>query len=439
MKFFKSWTSVSLTASIAIGLPVGIALGFLLPSDSLGGQFVALIGTAFTGSLKSLAPVLVLFLVMSAVARAKSASNLKSVILLYLISTFTAACVAVIACYLFPIGLNLSGATAAENQTPISFGDMLSTLVTNLIYEPIGSLSNGNYLGILLWSVIMGFALHKASDSTKQLIHDFASALTLVVRWIVYFSPLGVMGIVYTSTSENGAQIFIDYGELILLLVLCMLFVAFVTNPLIVHIYTRKNPYPLVLRCIKESSLTAFFTGSSAANLPVNLALCEKLGLNQVKYSVCITLGATINMAGAAVTISVMSLQAAFTLGISVDVPTAILLCVLATIGACGASGVPGGSMLLVPVACGLFSIDTSTIELVLAIGAIISVIQDAFETALNSSSDVLFAAAAEYRDWTRAGREFKMGEDNVPLEVYAKEMLENPTDETVTLLASKE
>ena len=421
MKLLNKWNSLSPVASIAIGLPIGVVLGIFVPEETLVGDLVKLLGILFTSSLKAIAPVLVFFLVISAVSHAKASSNLKAVILLYLISTFTAACVAAVGCHLFPIDLVLASSAENDYQAPTRIGEVLTALATELVYNPISSLSSGNYLGILLWSILLGFALHKAPESTKQPIRDFARALAMVVRWIICFAPLGVMGIAYSSTVGSGPQIFIDYGMLILLLVGCMLFVAFVTNPLIVLVCTRKNPYPLVFRCLKDSAVTAFFTSSSATNLPVNLSLCEELGLDPVKYSVSVTLGAAVNKAGAAVTITVMALQAAYTLGVAVDLPAMILLCIFATIGAAGTSGVPGGSLLLIPMACGLFSIEAATAEMVVGIGAIIGVVQDACETALNSSSDVLLTASAEYREWKKAGREFKMGADNITLEEYAQ------------------
>ena len=306
---------------------------------------------------------------------------------------------------------------------------MLITLLTNVVSNPVASLVNANYLGILVLSALIGIALRSATITTKTVFADISKAITKIVRWIINFAPFGILGLVYDAVATNGIEIFAEYGQLIALLVCCMLFIALVTNPIIVFALTRKNPYPLVLRCLKDSGITAFFTRSSAANIPVNMELCERLGLDRNLYSVSIPLGATINMAGAAVTITVMAMQAAFTMGITVDIPTAVILSVLAAVSACGASGVPGGSLLLIPLACSLFGISPDVAMQVVAIGFIIGVIQDSCETALNSSSDALFTATAEYAMWAKEGRSFKMGADAAPQPVA--ELIEEPAPET--------
>ena len=414
---FEKWNSISLIKRILVGLVIGAILGLVLPSDgSLLPAFITLLGSLFVGALKAIAPILVFFLVISALANAKGAGNMKTIILLYLVSTFIAALVAVITCFIFPMELTLQGVEAAQQSSPQGVGEVLSTLLLNVVANPVASLVNANYIGILVWAALVGIALRGASQGTKDVFANVADAIATVVRWIISFAPFGIMGLVYASVAENGPEIFLEYGQIILILVGCMFFIALVTNPIIVFALTRRNPYPLVLRCLKDSGLTAFFTRSSAANIPVNMELCEKLGLNKENYSVSIPLGATINMAGAAVTISVMAMQAAYTVGLSVDVPTAVILSALAAISACGASGVPGGSLLLIPLACSLFGIPVDVAMQVVGVGFIIGVIQDSCETALNSSSDALFTAAAEYRTWIKEGREFKMGHDAQPV-----------------------
>lgn len=403
----RAYNDVSLIKRIVAGLVVGAVLGIALP----GVEVVGLLGTLFVSALKAVAPVLVFFLVVSALANAKAAGSMKTVVVLYVVSTFVAALVAVAASYLFPTELTLA-APAAEQSSPSGIGEVLGTLVMNMVANPIDALANANYLGILVWAVVLGIALRAASGTVKDVFTSVSDAVSTVVRWVIALAPFGVLGLVYTTVSENGLDIFAEYGRLILVLVGCMLFIAFVTNPLIVFANVRKNPYPLVLRCLKDSGITAFFTRSSAANIPVNMELCRKLGLDKDNYSVSIPLGATINMAGAAVTITVMAMAAAHTLGVSVDPVTAVVLSALAAASACGASGVAGGSLLLIPLACSLFGIGNDVAMQVVAIGFIIGVVQDSCETALNSSSDVLFTATAEYRAWRREGRDFRLGHD---------------------------
>lgn len=397
----KAWNSISLIKRILVGLCIGVILALLVP----GIAAIELLGTLFVSALKAVAPILVFFLVISALANAKSSGAMGTVVALYVVSTFVAALVAVIAPSIFPVNLEL--VVAAEDQAaPSDVATVLVTVITNAVANPVEALTNANYLGILLWAVLLGIALRIASDSTKEVFSSISNAVSTVVRWVISLAPFGILGLVYTSVGNNGPEIFTLYGRLLLVLVGCMLFIALVTNPLIVFWGIHKNPYPLVFRCLKDSGLTAFFTRSSAANIPVNMELCRKLGLNKDNYSVSIPLGATINMAGAAVTITVMTMMAAHTLGISINPLTAIILSVLAAVSACGASGVAGGSLLLIPLACSLFGIPNDIAMQVVGIGFIIGVVQDSCETALNSSSDVLFTATAEMRDWRKQGKE---------------------------------
>lgn len=410
----RKWNSIDLIKRIAVGLVIGALLGVLAPKDV---YVVELLGTLFVNALKGVAPILVFFLVISALANAKAVGNMKTILVLYLVSTFLASLVAVIAASVFPLELTLANASDIAQSSPQDIGEVLNTLLLNIVSNPVAALMNANYIGILAWAAVLGVALRAASESTKSVFSHVSDAVSTVVRWIISCAPFGILGLVYTSVSENGIDIFVEYGQLILLLVLCMFFIALVVNPIMVFVCTCKNPYPLVLRALKDSGLTAFFTRSSAANIPVNMELCRRLGLDKDNYSVSIPLGATINMAGAAVTISVMAMCAAYTVGLSVDIPTAVVLSALAAVSACGASGVAGGSLLLIPLACSLFGIGNDVAMQVVAIGFIIGVIQDSCETALNSSSDVLFTATAEYRDWIKRGRTFVMGRDNDPIE----------------------
>ena len=410
----RAWTSVSLIKRILVGLILGAIIGAVGPA---GIEAITLLGNLFVGALKGVAPILVFFLVLSALASAQGKTNMKTIIILYLVSTFAAAIVSVVATTIFPVELTLTSAEGVSQSSPSNVWEVLTTLLMNAVSNPVEALVKANYIGILVWAVVLGLAMRSASQSANDVFNDISTAVSTVVGWIIQLAPFGIFGLVYTSVSTNGLDIFVEYGQIILLLVACMFFIALVVNPLMVFVVTRKNPFPLIFRCLKDSGLFAFFTRSSAANIPVNMELCEKLGLNKDSYSVSIPLGATINMAGAAVTITVMAMCAAYTLGISIDAPTAVILSVLASVSACGASGVAGGSLLLIPLACSLFGIPNDIAIQVVAIGFIIGVIQDSCETALNSSSDVLFTATAEYREWIRAGRtDFVMGKDNTPL-----------------------
>lgn len=399
----KKWNDTSLIVRIVIGLAFGVILALTVPQATI----LSVFGTLFVSALKSIAPILVFVLVMSSLSQANDGigKRFRMVIGLYLLSTLVAAIVAVCGSFLFPVTLQLTEA-AGDTTPPNGIGEVLANLLNNIVSNPVAALMDANYIGILAWSILLGLALKKlASDRTKNVLQDLSDAVSQGVRWIINLAPFGIMGLVFTSVSENGLSIFQEYGKLLLLLVGCMLTVALIANPLIVALCLHRNPYPLVFRCLKESGITAFFTRSSAANIPVNMALCERLGLDKDMYSVSIPLGATINMNGAAITITVMTLAAAHTLGLSVSLGTAIFLSLMATVAACGASGVAGGSLLLIPMACSLFGIGNDIAMQVVAVGFIIGVIQDSCETALNSSGDVLFAATAEFREWIKTGK----------------------------------
>ena len=389
----KRWNDISLVKRIICGLIVGILLGLTVPQASA----LSILGDLFVGALKAVAPLLVLFLVMAALSKHQEGkqTNMKHIIGLYLLGTFLAGFIAVIASFLFPLTLTLAESTS-DITPPGGIGEVLHTLMMNLVANPIDALANANYIGILAWAVLLGIALRKAPDGVKTAIDAVADAFSQVVRWIISCAPFGVMGLVFTTISEQGIDSLLSYGKLICLLVGTMAFVAFVVNPIIVFIGIRKNPYPLVLKCLKDSGITAFFTRSSAANIPVNMRLCAELGLNKDTYAVSIPLGSTINMGGAAVTISILALAAAHTLGIQVDFASAVVLSLLSAVSACGASGVAGGSLLLVPLACSLFGIPNDIAMQVVGVGFIVGVIQDSCETAINSSTDVLYTAVAE-------------------------------------------
>ena len=405
MSIVKKYNETSLVLRIVIGLVIGLVLALIVPQAT----WISLFGTIFVGALKAIAPILVFVLVTSALASSnqKLGNQFVTIIVLYLCSTFLAAAVAVIGSTLFPVTLQQL-ATAAEEAAPQGIGEVFKTLLGNIVANPVASLANANYLGILFWSVVLGIALRKSSETTKTALSNFSDAASTAVRWIINLAPFGIMGLVFDAVSTSGLAIFTDYGKLLLLLVGCMCVSALVINPIMAYICMRKNPYPLVFKCLKESGITAFFTRSSAANIPVNMNLCESLGLNKEIYSVSIPLGSTINMAGAAVTITVMTLAAAHTQGVHIYVPVAILLSIMAALGACGASGVAGGSLLLIPMACSLFGISNDIAMQVVGVGFIIGVIQDSVETAVNSSSDALFTSVAEFRQWRKEGKEIK-------------------------------
>ena len=401
MSYVKKWTESSLILKIFIGLIIGAILGVAVPNWKI----IGFPGELFVNALKAIAPILVFVLVTSAISKAKSGigSRFKTVIILYLVSTFLAAMVAIIGSTIFPVTIHLTNASTAS--APGGLGEVMSDMIMMIFSNPIDLLAQGQYLGILFWSIVLGIALKMvASDTTKDVMSDIADAITLVVRGIIQFAPIGIMGLVFTSVSQSGLGIFTQYGQLILLLVGCIAFVAFVTDPILSFIALRRNPYPLVFTCLRESGITAFFSRSSAANIPVNMRLCERLGLDRDFFSISIPLGSIINTEGAAVTITVMTLAVCHTMGISVSLPITIVLCIISTAGACGASGIAGGSLLLVPMACSLFGIGADISMQAVAVGFIIGIIQDSCETALNSAGDALFSATAEYHDRAKNG-----------------------------------
>lgn len=400
-RFISTWNRTSLIKRIAIGVVVGAVLGLLVPKFTV----IGLLGDMFVGGLKAIAPLLVFALVANALSQTREGqqSNMKTVIVLYLFGTFAAALTAVISHYIFPISLKLGAAAATKATAPQGVGEVFKDLLLKMVDNPVNALAQANYIGVLVWAVVFGFAMRAASNHTKDLLNTLAEVTSQIVRWIINLAPFGILGLVFNTISENGVGVLADYGVLILVLVGTMAFVALVVNPIIAFVMMGKNPFPLVFRCLKDSGITAFFTRSSAANIPVNLQLCKDLGLNPDTYSVSIPLGSTINMAGAAVTINVLTLAAVTTLGIQVDFATALILSVVSAISACGASGIAGGSLLLVPVACSLFGISNDLAMQVVGVGFIVGVIQDSCETALNSSTDVLFTAVAEKSHWKKA------------------------------------
>ena len=400
-RFISTWNRTSLIKRIAIGVVVGAVLGLLVPKFTV----IGLLGDMFVGGLKAIAPLLVFALVANALSQTREGqqSNMKTVIVLYLFGTFAAALTAVISHYIFPISLKLGAAAATKATAPQGVGEVFKDLLLKMVDNPVNALAQANYIGVLVWAVVFGFAMRAASNHTKDLLNTLAEVTSQIVRWIINLAPFGILGLVFNTISENGVGVLADYGVLILVLVGTMAFVALVVNPIIAFVMMGKNPFPLVFRCLKDSGITAFFTRSSAANIPVNLQLCKDLGLNPDTYSVSIPLGSTIKMAGAAVTINVLTLAAVTTLGIQVDFATALILSVVSAISACGASGIAGGSLLLVPVACSLFGISNDLAMQVVGVGFIVGVIQDSCETALNSSTDVLFTAVAEKSRWKKA------------------------------------
>lgn len=400
---YERWIKISLIKRIIVGLIVGVILVLVAPEKA---SSITILGDLFVGALKAIAPLLVFVLVMAAVLQHKKGqkSNMKLIIFLYLLGTFLAASVAVAGSFLFPVDLILKAGESAI-VPPENISGVLKTLFMNLVENPVKALLQGNYIGILFWSALFGFFLRESSENSKKLILDVSDVILKTVKTIIEFAPFGIMGLIFNSLRTSGFASLLIYGKLILLLLGCMGFVTFVINPLVAYFYIRQNPYPLVIRCLKDSGVTAFFTRSSAANIPVNMNLCENLGLDKEVYSVSIPLGATINMGGAAITISIFALSAAHTLNIQVDIFSALLLSVLSAISACGASGVAGGSLLLVPLACSLFGIPNDIAMQVVGVGFIIGVIQDSCETALNSSTDVLFTCVAEFANWRKEGK----------------------------------
>lgn len=400
-KVSKVYGETALIKLIAIGLVIGILLALFVPVII---PVIAVFGKLFVSALKGVAPILVFVLVMNALSqKSESSSTMKPIIMLYVIGTFCASLVAVSASFLFPTKLSLQIADA-EITPPSGIIEVLQNVIMNVVDNPIHALTNANYIGILAWGVIVGLALRKAGDETHEVLADLARAVTQVVQWVIRFAPFGIMGLVAGAIGTSGVDALLSYAQLLAVLLGAFFSVALIMNPLIVWFKLGLNPYPLVLATLRESGLYAFFTRSSAANIPVNMGLCKRLGLDENIYSVSIPLGATINMAGASITIAVLSLATAHTLGISVDMPTALLLCIISTVGACGASGVAGGSLLLIPVACSSFGISSDISMQVVGVGFIIGVLQDSCETALNSSSDVLFSATAQFAQRRKAG-----------------------------------
>ena len=403
----KIWNGTSLIVKILIGLVLGTLFGLLTPQAT----FLSILGDLFVGALKGIAPLLVFVLVISSLANASGGigKRFTTVIALYLASTLIASVIAVIASFIFPLSIKLTTGDIGSTP-PGGLLEIFRSILNNIVQNPLAAIGSANYVGVLAWAVMLGLAFKAfASQNLKTSLQNISDAVSQVVRWIIGLAPFGILGLVFTAVSTSGLSIFADYGKLLLLLVGTMAFVTLVSNPLIVGLTIRRNPYPLVFRCLRESGITAFFTRSSAANIPVNMSLCERLGLDKDFYSVSIPLGATINMDGAAVVITIMALAAAHTLGVSVSFVSAMVLSILATLGACGTSGVAGGSLLLIPMACAMFGINNHVAMQFVAVGFIISVIQDSCETAINSSGDVLFTAAAEFREWNKEGRKLPM------------------------------
>ncbi len=401
-RIILTWKKTNLIKRISLGILCGALLAVLFPQASA----IGLLGEIFVGGLKAIAPLLVFALVANALSQQKKGekSNMKTVIMLYLLGTFAAALVAVLVGFVFPLEIDLAEAKQTLSP-PDGIGQVLSNLLLKLVDNPLNALISANYIGVLSWAVVFGIAMREASHHSKDLLRTSAEVTSKIVEWIINLAPFGILGLVYTTISGKGFQALQSYGLLLLVLIATMLIVALIINPLIVFVMLRKNPYPLVWRCLRVSGVTAFFTRSSAANIPVNMKLCRDLHLNPETYSVSIPLGATINMAGAAITINTLTLAAVHTLGIQVDFATAFVLSIVAAISACGASGVAGGSLLLIPVACSLFGISNDLAMQVVSVGFVIGVIQDSCETALNSSTDVLFTAVAEMRNWPKENR----------------------------------
>ena len=398
----RKYRETALIKLIAIGLIIGILIALYAPAMI---PAVSVLGDIFVRALKGVAPILVFVLVMNAMAQRTvgAGAALKPIVRLYLIATFLASVVAVAFSFLFPTQLHLVVADTAV-APPSGIVEVVHNLILNVVDNPLHAIANANYIGILAWSILAGLALQKANPTTKNTVHDFAVVMTQIVLWVIRFAPFGIMGLVADAVGTSGVDALISYLQLLAVLLGAFFSVALIMNPIIVWLHIRRNPFPLVFTTLRESGIYAFFTRSSAANIPVNMELCKRLRLNEEVYSISIPLGATINMSGAAITIAILSLAAAYTLGIHIDLPTALLLCLIATVGACGASGVAGGSLLLIPVACSSFGISNDIAMQVVGVGFIIGVLQDSCETALNSSTDVLFTATAEFADRAKAG-----------------------------------
>ena len=404
---FSAYLRFPLILKILIGLAIGTVLGIFVPNVTV----FSTLGELFTGALKAIAPILVFVLIISSLSSAGKGlgTRFTRIIVLYMLSTFLAAAIAVVASFVFPVTVPLG--EISDKTPPGDLGAVLTGLLLKMVENPVSALIDGNYLSVLTWSIGIGIAIRKvASENTKSLLSDISSAVSSVVGGIIQLAPFGILGLVYASVKDYGLDIFLNYGKLLLVLVGCMLVVFLVIDPLLVFLCLKRNPYPLVWRCVKESGISAFFTRSSAANIPVNMRLCRRLGLDKEYYSVAVPLGATINMDGAAITITILSLSAAFTCGREVNFFVAILLSFVATLGACGASGVAGGSLLLIPMACSLLGVDGDIAMQMVAVGFLIGVIQDSLETAINSAGDVIFASTAEYMEWKKQGKPFTPG-----------------------------
>lgn len=398
----NAWNRTNLMFRIAAGIVLGAMLALVIPG--YGG--IGMLGTLFVGALKAIAPVLVFVLVISSVARARAGlgSRFRKVVMLYMMTTLSAAMLAVFASRIFPVTIMFPNVGNVGDSAPGGLSEVFMNIVTGVMSNPVKAIMEANYLSILMWAVIIGLALKKlAGASTLDSVKDWADAVSQVVQWVIQCAPFGIMGLVYSAVSESGLEIFTTYGRLLLLLVGCMCVVSMILNPAVVACLIKANPYPLLWQCLKESGVSAFFTRSSAANIPVNMSLCKRLGVDEDFYSVSIPLGSTINMNGAAVTITVMTLATCNTLGIEVTFWSALLLSIMATLAACGASGVAGGSLLLIPMACSLFGVGNDVAMQVVAVGFIIGVIQDSVETALNSSADALFTIATDMHEKKRA------------------------------------
>ena len=400
LDFFKQ---LSLIKRIVIGIILGGLLGIFLPQWS----FIAIFGSLFVGALKAVAPLLVFVLIMASISKHQSTTQtyIKPIISLYLFTTLLAATIAVLASYLFPLTISLQEVSGSQ-EAPKALIDVLTT-----IQNPLQAMIEGNYLGVLFWSALIGFALRTRKNSVKEVIDEFSLAITGVVQLIIAMAPLGIAGLVFESVSSTGLAGLMQYGRLLLLLVGTMLIVDLVVYPLVAFVLIRQNPYPLVWFCLKESAIPAFFTRSSAANIPINMMLAKRIGLTKESYSISLPLGATINMGGAAITISIMTLTAVHTLGIDVPFSLTLILCVLSALSACGASGIAGGSLLLIPLACSLFGISNDIAMQVVGVGFIIGVVQDSVETAVNSSNDLFFTAIGEFYDLRKRGEKINLKE----------------------------
>ena len=403
-KILDKYNGIKLNYRIAIAIVIGTLLGIFLP----GQKWIGELGVLFVGAMKGIAPILVFVLIVNSLSTGKTSLDKRfgKAFGYYMVSTVLAALVAVTASFLFPQNLQLAQEATTSATLPKGIGEILNNLLVRAVSNPFEAITEANYIGILVWAIIFGFAIKiHASDSTKRLLQDVTTSVTAIVHWFINLAPFGILGLLHSAIATNGIGIFKTYGMLVAVLAGAMFFMTFVVAPMIVSFAIKRDPYPLVIFCLKQSAITALFTRSSAANIPVNMDTCEKLKLDREFYSVSIPLGATINMNGAAITIAIMTLAAAHTLGVSVSFPTALMLCIIARIGACGASGIAGGSLFLIPMACSFLGISNDVAMQVVGVGFIIGAVQDSLETALNSSTDVMYTAAAEYSGWVAEGK----------------------------------